>query len=259
MNDDTPQRIARLETEAIVIGYAMSRLDKTYLTTLGLRSWKAAFTMASEAMGVRAASFKNLRDEFDPMHGNSRRGWWDRPLRTSRQRVAAELEGISDDALFELVQRILGRESAATAEAIDALAPVTGVAAAVAERLLTGHRAEEFFVENAARLVGVASDRLIDCRRNACGYDFTANEDDARVFEVKGLKGNRGDILFTDREWSEAGSRSTYYVLVVVGRLESTPLARVFSDPRRLLTATCVLRQSVTATWRSSVSIAGRQ
>lgn len=259
MSDDATLRSVRLETEAIVVGYAMSRLDKKYLAMLGLRSWKAAYAMASEAMSVRPTSFKNLRDEFDPMHGNARRGWWDRAIRPSRQRVAAELEGISDDALFELVHRILKRESDVTAPAIDALAPVTGVAAAVAERLLTGHRAEEFFIENASRLVGVAPNRLVDCRRNACGYDFAANNEDDRVFEVKGLKGNRGDILFTDREWAEAGSRSKHYILIVVGRLESTPLAKVFPDPRRSISATCVWRQSVTATWRSSVSVAGRQ
>ena len=46
--------------------------------------------------------------------------------------------------------------------------------------------------------------------------------------EVKGLKQKRGDILFTDREWTEAKTRREDYLLVVVGNLEDVPLIRPF-------------------------------
>jgi hypothetical protein len=249
------QRVIRLETEAIVIGYAMSRLDKTFLESVGVRSWKAAFALASKSIGVRETSFKNLRDEFDPIHSNAREGWWNRPLRTSRQRVALDLAEVSDDALMELVKKILIRDSEATVTAIDALAPERNIAASVAERLLTGRRAEEFFLENARKIVGVETAQLVDCRIMASGYDFATKKTDKRVFEIKGIKRNKGDILFTDREWAEAERRSAKYVLIVVGNLESTPFARVIADPRKHLQATCVWRRSVAATWRSSISI----
>jgi hypothetical protein len=38
----------RLETEAIVIGYAMSRLDKRYLSIRKCSSWKMAFAEAEQ-------------------------------------------------------------------------------------------------------------------------------------------------------------------------------------------------------------------
>lgn len=66
---------SRLETEAIVLGYAMSRLDGKYLRHRGSRTWRSAFEEAAGALSIRSSSLKNLRDEFDPVHGNQRRGW----------------------------------------------------------------------------------------------------------------------------------------------------------------------------------------
>src|SRR5690242_891191 len=68
-------RRQRLETAAIVVGYAMSRFDAAYLASRGLTSWRACFEEAGRAMRKPPATFKNLRDEFDPIHANSRQGW----------------------------------------------------------------------------------------------------------------------------------------------------------------------------------------
>jgi hypothetical protein len=245
----------RIETEAIVVGYAMSRLDSRYLAALGVKSWRSAFDKAAASLGVPRASMKNLRDEFDPIHTNARAGWKDRALRPNRQRVADEFHEVSDEALIDFVSRVLKRDINATNEAIDALMPVTRVPANVAERLLTGRRAEDYFMQHSKSLVGVAPDALQDCRLSARGYDFAGPERDDRVFEVKGLKQARGDIAFTDREWIEAGDRGGHYYLVVVGNLATAPAARVIANPRSVLKASCVMRQSIAATWRSTVSL----
>lgn len=245
----------RIETQAIVVGYAMSRLDARYLSAMGVKSWRSAFDKAAAALGVPRASMKNLRDEFDPIHANARAGWKDRALRPNRQRVAGEFHDVSDEALVEFVARVLARDTAATDEAVDALLPVTRVPANVAERLLTGRRAEDFFLQHCKSLVGVAADALQDCRLLAGGFDFAAPLLDDRVFEVKGLKQARGDIAFTDREWIEAGTRGKKYYLVLVGNLAATPAARVIQNPRSVLKASCVMRQSIAATWRSTVSL----
>src|SRR5438552_358595 len=97
----------RLETEAIVVGYAMSRLDKRYLAARECSTWRDAYSQAASALSESPASFKNLRDEFDPVHANPRAGWHHRPLRKNRQRVLDELREISEEALLELVDRIL--------------------------------------------------------------------------------------------------------------------------------------------------------
>ena len=45
-----------LETSALIVGYAMSRLDKAYLEAHSLKSWKEAFLQAGEALKVAPAS-----------------------------------------------------------------------------------------------------------------------------------------------------------------------------------------------------------
>ena len=106
----------RLETAAIIVGYAMSRLDTRYLDAQGIRTWKAAFERGAKALGAAVASLKNLRDEFDPFHDNERKGWRHRALRPSRQRVMGDLSGMSDDALIECLNRILNHDETATEE-----------------------------------------------------------------------------------------------------------------------------------------------
>lgn len=252
---EAPLKHQRLQTEALVIGYAMSRLDTAYLGRRGCSSWKHAFSRAGAALSIPPASLKNLRDEFDPLHGNSRKGWHKRVLRPNRQRILDELKDVSDEALLELVASILKRDSHATVEAIDSLAVTNRVAHNVAERLLTGRRAEDYFLEHSFRIVNVERSDILDFRQAARGFDFGVRRREECAIEIKGLKSRHGEILFTDREWSEAKCRRTNYWLVVVGNLSADPSARVICDPHFALQAKCQYQTSLTAIWRSRVSI----
>jgi hypothetical protein len=249
-------RTDRLETESIVVGYVMSRLDRRYLAMRGLSTWRAAYEEAAAILTKPPLTFKNLRDEFDPFHENPRTGWANRGIRLDRQRVLDELYSVSDEALIELVERILQRDIQATVEAIESLAVVTNRAANVAERLLTGKRAEEFFIANSNAIIQVDRTCLVDLRLSALGYDFGIRDDPRMSIEVKGLKRIHGDIQFTDREWSEASLRRQNYLLVVVGNLAADPIAKVFRDPVSLLVARCEYRTTVAAVWRSQVNTA---
>lgn len=245
----------RLETVAIVVGYAMSRLDDRYLRSQGVRTWKAAFDRAAKALGVRATSLKNLRDEFDPFHGNLRKGWRHRPLRPNRQRVMGDLSEVSDDALLESVNRILGGDETATEDLLDSLIEVRPAVHNVAERLLTGRRAENLFLSNCESWAGIPRSEILDRRDSALGFDFAVTGLPERAIEVKGLKGNSGAILFTDREWSEAKVRQAEYWLVVVGNITATPAFRLLKDPQRVLTVQCRYQRSVAAVWTSRVTL----
>lgn len=245
-----------LNTSTIVIGYAMSRLDDAYLRAFGHPSWREAFTQAGQRLSVTPASFKNLRDEFDPLHGNARRGWHNRPLRKSRQRVLAELCETSDDALLELVSRILAHDREALAQAVTPLARPQRLVHNVADRLLTGRLAEQYFLDNSHSIAGIARAEIIDRRHDACGFDFGAQRDAALAIEVKGMKTSRGTILFTDREWSEARLRAAAYWLVVVGNLTRAPVAKLIRDPRASLSATCRYQRTVSAQWTTTVDVA---
>ncbi len=253
--DTGDRQRTRLETNALVVGYAMSRLNDEYLRRRGLSQWQEAFREAASALGESSASFKNLRDEFDPYHDNLRRGWHRRPLRPSRQRVLDELYEVSSGAVMALGERILARDEEAVAEAADALATVTRVPSNAAERLLTGRRAEDFFLQHCRHLVQVAPADVLDLRLAALGFDFGVKDCPEQAIEVKGLKQTRGDIQFTDREWSEAKRRQENYRLVVVANLAAEPAAKVFADPYRHLRATSSVQTSVSVVWRSTVSV----
>ncbi len=248
-------RGSRLETKSIVIGYAMSRLDNHYLAMRHCKNWRSAYEDASCLLGKPPATFKNLRDEFDPLHLNPRKGWRLRPLRLDRLKVLEELRTVSDEALFELVQRILAGDEEATGEAIDSLVPVTRVASNVAERLLTGRRAEEYFLTNSERLMKIPQSSLIDMRQAASGYDFGVAGNSNLAIEIKGIRGRKGDLLFTDQEWTEARIRGLNYFLVVVGNLPAAPKARIICNPRESLHANCRYQRSIAVNWCTSISL----
>jgi hypothetical protein len=252
----TALRKPLLETSAIIVGYAMSRLDTAYLEAQRLKSWKEAFSRAGEALHVAPASIKNLRDEFDPVHGNARRGWKGRPMRPNRQRVMGELCEVSDAALLEMVRRILAHDSEAVQEVVTPLSKPAERIHNVAERLRTGRLAEEFFLTNVQAIVNIAPPLLLDHRALARGYDFTIRGREDVAIEVKGMKKKRGGIVFTDREWSEAKTRRADFWLVLVGDIEANPIARVIPDPTTALQAKCQYQTTIAASWRATVAVA---
>ena len=250
------RRVHHLEVETLVIGYAMSRLDDRYLVMRGVRTWRKAFAEAADALSSPTTTIRNLRDEFDPVHDNPRRGWHQRNLHPSRQRVFDCLHEVSDDALMALVERILAKDHESIAEAVDSMVAAPRAAQNVAQRLLTGRQAEDFFLAHSESLVQIAPPNLIDCRLSAGGYDFGVAGRPEIAIEVKGLRQLTGEVLFTDREWSEARIRLTHYWLVVVANLDGDPRGEVVIDPSHHLEAVCSYQTTVTAVWRSKVSIA---
>ncbi len=232
----------------------MSRLDMEYLRLRRCATWQEAFREAARVLGAPPASFKHLRDEFDPLHVNPRLGRHRRELRPNRRRIIEELGGVSDDALMELAGRILAKEEVAVAEAVDALAVITRVPGNVAERLLTGRRAEDYFLENCRALVQAEPADVLDLRLSALGFDFGLKDRPEQAIEIKGMKQMRGDILLTDREWLEAKRRRENYRLVVVA-LVAEPVAKIITDPYANLAAASSVQTSVAVVWRSTVSV----
>jgi hypothetical protein len=248
-------KATRLETEALIIGYAMSRLDADYLSFRNVNSWRAAYDEASRSLSVKPVSFRNLRDEFDPFHPNTRLGWHKRQMMPSRQKVLVDLSEVSDDALKALIDRILLRDADAITDVVDSLVAAPRPVHNVAERLLTGRRAEEYFLTHCESLVGHKRSELIDHRYSACGFDFGVMHLPMLCIEVKGLKRTKGEVLFTDREWSEAKLRRENYSLVVIGNMDATPRGRLVEDPYQNLNARCSYQVTVAASWKVKMTV----
>jgi hypothetical protein len=248
-------RKARIKAEAIVVAYAMSRLGPTLFAEFGWKTWDQAFVATSRALDEGKSSMRLLRDEFDPFFDNGRKGWWERPPHASRVAVMHEFEGVSDAALIETVRRILAHDVLPLQEVLSVVDAPPARVAGVAERLLTGRLAEEHFIRSCKSIIDVAPSRLVDMRLAACGYDFGVSSLPGVAIEVKGLKKSRGDVLFTDREWTEARTRRSDYWLVVVGCLPDSPRAGVTRDPSSVLTARCSIVTSTSAQWSAAVAV----
>ncbi|HVT12862.1 MAG TPA: DUF3883 domain-containing protein [Fimbriimonadaceae bacterium] len=251
-------RVNHIELESIVVGYAMSRLDRAYLLSRRQGTWQAAYEEASTALGLPASSFKNLRDEFDPFFSNPRKGWWQREIREDRQRVLLEFGSVSDEALVEFVSRVLARDEEATSPIVEVLAESPARVANVAERLLTGRLAEEYFLENYKIVLGVSEGEINDMRTSARGFDFTFSHQPEVAIEVKGLRRASGNLLFTDREWREATLRGDKYWLAIIGDLESIPRHDLVKNPVAELPAVCTYQTTIVASWNSPYRLRAR-
>jgi len=234
----------------------MSRLDQRFLEEQGLPTWKAAFKKIGSQINTKPASLKNLRDEFDPVHDNTRRGWLNRPMRPNRQRVIAEFSELSDEGLIEIVSRILSRDPKVANDVVEPLAASRSRVENVAQRLRTGRMAEDYFLRESQSICGIGADDIQDRRIDAQGYDFSVLSRPFLMIEVKGLSVAAGDILFTDREWQVARQNREEYWLVIVGCLADQPRAKLHIDPFASLHVRSVIERCTRISWRSRVRVA---
>ena len=91
---------------ALIIAYYLSRLDKRGYLLLGYKSFNEATRKIGAILDVKPNTIKNMRDEFDPYHQNSRIGW-KRELRGSRQKVMEAFQETDENVLLEIVKEML--------------------------------------------------------------------------------------------------------------------------------------------------------
>lgn len=253
MPNSTNSNRQAIEYKALVVAYAMSRLNERFLDAMEQSSWTGAFKSLGSALNIKPASLKNLRDEFDPLHPNPRRGWADRPMRQDRKQVAADFEGMPDDELLEIVRGILARNPVVMQDVIEPLIETNQRLANVAQRLRTGRLAEEHFLRESEAICGIQPDDIQDKRQDAEGFDFGVSSRPNVRIEVKGLAAKRGEIVFTDLEWEVARRSRVNYWLVVVGGLQISPIAELFRNPFESITVRSVVEQVERTSWRSRV------
>ncbi|MFT9817773.1 protein NO VEIN domain-containing protein [Lysinibacillus sp. NPDC056185] len=94
----------------------------------------------------------------------------------------------------------------------------------------------------------------MDTRDLGCGYDFEV-ENSGHVFEVKGLSGDNGGVLFTDKEWSIASEKQEDYHLVLVKECFSNdPVVEVYSNSHRKFNPKKQITTVINVNWSISTS-----
>lgn len=242
---------------ALIVSYYLSRCDKEAYKHLGYSSFNQAANDIGNILDVNPNTIKNMRDEFDPYHENTRIGW-KRELRGSRLKVLKAFQDTDDETLLEIAEEILNNKEFKNTEEYRDIYTMfkdkgRGSAKEPAIFILrgpTGKAAEEFFVEYFKNSAKPVSGELVDSRYLGCGYDFEIkNSGQSYMVEVKGLSSNGGGVLFTNKEWQTALKYKNKYYLILVKNLSSTPELIMIQDPASRLKARKSIYTTIQVSW----------
>lgn len=249
---------------ALVVAYYISRFDATAYERLGRNTKKATHKAVGQALDVKASTVKNMRDEFDPLHNNPRKGWHKRELRPSRQKIVEMFGEMDEKGLYDVVRGVLQDPAFRDADDVqDIVREVVETdkkpareSASPAARMKTGRMAENYFIDFHAETNRPAPGLLHNTRYHACGYDFEIQDSpDITFVEVKGTADQSGGILFTDKEWRVASRKADAYVVALIRNLADTPDVSFIWNPAASLKP----KQRLYTTIRRSWTVSGAQ
>lgn len=255
-------------SKALIVAYFLSRFDRDGLQRLGYKTFQDAFEAIGERLGVKPKTISNMRDEFDPYHYNSRKGWHQRPLSPSRVRVLESFQHMDFSEIFEIVKEIignsdfeatkLGRECSLILqnEQVDD-SNSSDDNFSYSPRGRTGQLAEEYFMNYFTKYSKPVSGVLEDKRLDGCGYDFEICRDEISpcFIEVKGDLGTNAGLLFTSKEWDVAKQARKNYCLCTVRNLAADPTIHFLFDPFSAL----VPKRNIQHTIAINYSLSSRQ
>ena len=92
---------------ALIIAYYLSKYDEKAYMSMGDANKTQTHLRVGHILGVKASTIKNMRDEFDSIHDNTRSGWHQRPLRPSRSIIIENFSDYNEEDLFEVVNHIM--------------------------------------------------------------------------------------------------------------------------------------------------------
>ncbi len=249
---------------ALVVAYYLSRYDKAAYDQLGYRTKTGAHEEIGRILGVNPNSVKNMRDEFDPLHDNTRAGWHQRGLRPSRKKVFEAFGDMSEMELHDVVVEILKGKNPSFVENLGQITEMvtreneqknSNKQPVFAVRGPTGRKAEEFFMEYHGNTGLPVEGHLADMRDMGCGYDFEISSKNQTVMvEVKGLDGHNGGISFTSKEWETARKNGESYFLAVIRNISDKPDIQIIRNPAHNLSPQKAIIQTLQVRWNVTTS-----
>jgi hypothetical protein len=215
----------------ILAGLYLSKFDSDGLRALGFDSFVEAFNVIGSALGVRPASVKNYRDEFDPLFPNSRKGWHKRPTRDYCKAVYDAFGSLNLEDFTNLLKGVIYRQHD-LGVLMEEVEKKQGDDRSFAKRLITGQAAEQYFRSKYKEILLFKDFGLEDTTQLGCGFDFKLIS--ASVFwgvEVKGLSEASGSVALTNKEHSVASILKERFFLFVVKNFKENPFHEVYRDP----------------------------
>lgn len=96
--------------KALIVAYFLSKFDMRAYKALECQNRSQAHQSLAMSLGVKPATLKNMRDQFDPLHGH-RDGWHQRELSPSRVEVVEKYKNKDFEFLLKVVRDLLKNRS----------------------------------------------------------------------------------------------------------------------------------------------------
>lgn len=216
--------------KAILMGLFLSRYDKQALESFGFTGFRQAYNVLGLSIGFIPKSIQNYRDEFDPYFPNNRKGWHNRNLRDYCREFMDATADMSFDEFYNLIKYFLDGGVIDERDIVKERRKASR--GFMANRLITGKAAEEYFMMNYQRIDPFQNYVLQDTTQMGCGFDFKLSLSEKHFYvEVKGINDKTGSILMTEKEHSVADDLRELYCLFVVSNFRDTPEHHLFFNP----------------------------
>lgn len=221
-----------LREKSILVGLFLAKFDNRGLKKLGFENFTEAFNVVGFSLGVKPASVKNYRDEFDPIFPNRRQGWHKREMRQYCKNVYESFKNLDIKDFSVLLKEII-YENNELDVLMEKIAKKEDKESSFAKRLITGQAAENYFKENYSQINIFKNYNLEDTTKTGCGFDFKlyAYNKEFLGIEVKGLNNISGNITLTNKEYSVAQLLRQRYFLFIVKNFKEAPSHHFFQNP----------------------------
>jgi hypothetical protein len=248
---------------ALIISYYLSKYDRRALKSLGYNSFTDAFKFIGAILDVKPNTIKNMREHFDPLHPNSRVGWYQRELPPSRLEVIERYGHLSEETLTSIALYIINNYDSTQKNMDGEIKQYTDFIEAEDDnteninrsmefttRGITGKRAEDLFLQyfKEGQILNL-SGNLLDRTNAGCGYDYEMENEPNYVFEVKGLLDKKGGVMLTEKEWSVAKEMGEQYFLVLISNIDQDPLISIYQNPSNTFNPIQRVSKVITINW----------
>lgn len=216
--------------KAILMGLFLSRFDKQALESFGFTGFRQAYNVLGLSIGYIPKSIQNYRDEFDPYFPNERKGWRNRKLRDYCKEYMDATKELSFDEFYLLIKSFVDDGIVDEKDIVKERKKTSR--GFMANRLITGKAAEEYFVMNYQTIDMFHNYELLNTTQMGCGFDFKLSLEEKRYYvEVKGINDKSGSILMTEKEYAVADDLRDLYCLFVVSNFREQPEHKLFFNP----------------------------
>ena len=219
--------------KAILMGLFIARFSKKALESFGFTTYKEAYNVFGYSVNIPPSSIKLYQQEFDRFFPNGRDGW-KRPVRDYCKAVMDECKDLKFDDFHKLVNSIVLDKYVDIKDIKSNYRHAPKSRQFLANRLITGKAAEEYFVKNYPSITPFQNYLLTDTTNMGCGFDYKLSLEESNYYvEVKGINERHGSILMTEKEYNMAEDLLERYCLFVVSNFKDTPIHQLFFNPVR--------------------------